>query len=280
MLEAIKRRDVSGTTKEDLRSTYKALLLAGVFGVATVVPYIKAEAARIINERCISGSCKNGRGVVKLESDSGDVYISNSFYDRNGRASGCNTHITKNGNPRWNGPYDDGDRDTVDTKARCGVKQGTLYADDHTESAPHYERGQWKDGKRHGNITRVTVFPNKYEVWKNDVYQGYWTGDGHGSGRMITAEDERRYKREEEGREQRRRAAERENRRNDTSSSQSYEWIDYNTGQYQCNGRPMPYQMDFCDKNSNIYNTDWCASEVAKVCGGYGAHLLTTQTAY
>ena len=58
-----------------------------------------------------------------------------------------------------------------------------------------------------------------------------------------------------------------DNQGSSTNATQTYDWIDYNTGQYECKGRGIPYQMDFCNRHSDIYNTSWCASEVAKICG-------------
>ncbi|MBF0433576.1 MAG: hypothetical protein HQK83_20020 [Fibrobacteria bacterium] len=138
---------------------------------------------------------------MKVVAGNSIYIIEGDFGNKRFLLDGCNTRIIKNGKILYEGPYHEGNRDTVDMKDRCGTITGTKYYPDHSNSYPHYDRGEWKDGKKHGNITRVKGSYTGYEVWKNNVYRGHWSGlagkVGHGVGYFISKEDSERYARED-----------------------------------------------------------------------------------
>ena len=234
----------------------KLLVLAALCGLAYQLTEVR-EAVADVTHICLNGgSCERSNGVLKMIHGNNTYIISGSF-GRKFALDGCDNHITKNGNPKYDGPYDDGKRDTVDMEGRCGKILGTKYYDDHTAKSPHYDKGEWKDGKKHGNITLVIGEKREYEVWKDDVYQGFWSGSGHGEGLYITAEEQRMYKRQIAAeRKTRREAAARRSRKNKpASTSTNYEWIDKKSGEYKCRDVAVTHRMDFCNSMFKFFVT-------------------------
>ena len=263
---------VSGSEKDssDKRLGYKALVFTVIGGLAFVGPEIKEAVGKIIDITCIknSGGCKNSAGKRQFLSDTGDTYIVDSdYFDNKSLAHSCEVSITKNGRYTYVGPMDHGKEDTVDMETRCGKIFGTKYYPDHTDSSPHYDRGEWKDGKKHGKIIAVRGSRKTEEKWENGKRIGIWAGTG-GLRSFMTEADIERYRKEREYREaqEREKAERRARERQSNTSFLSYDW-NRHTGEFTCNG-VHTQQNNLCREGSYSWSgADYCRQIMKITCG-------------
>ena len=245
----------------------RMLLVPVICGLSVYLNQTK-EAVAGVTEICLNGgSCERSKGVLKMVRGSNTYILSGSF-GRKFILDGCDNRITKNGAPKYDGPYDDGRRDTVDMESRCGKILGTKYYDDHTDEDPHKDVGEWKDGKKHGNVARYSDGTVRYTRWENDVYKGSWLGGGFNQGRFRTAEDLRQEEREQDARRKREAAKRTRNSRqqNNTSYSQHYDWIDFASGKFRCKDS-YESQLDSCSRSKAVlFSTEHCRAEINRVC--------------
>ena len=227
-MEKLKTGADSLCSRDFIKKAVFRVLLGGL-----VIGGVQEASARITRTECTpTGSrikkeiCQNERGHARWYDSTGVVFDLNSYFGNGGGAEDCDVKITMDHNPRWNGPYNERGRDTYtsrdpETGRQC-TKEGTFYYPDHTDSSPHYDRGEWKDGKKHGKITSVRGNIITHDVYDNDRFIGRWvSGQGHGKGGFRTAEELRQIV---EARDARiaaddRRRAERARRRSNTSTS-------------------------------------------------------------
>ena len=137
---------------------YKALSIAVLCGLTYLISDAKDAVAQVIEHGCIKkNGCRSGHGTYLMVLADGTSFTIEGRFNQKGVYHGCNTYIEKNGRPRWKGPGDNGEMDTVDMASRCDNKLGVFYYDDHTDERPHYDKGEWKDGRNMTGAQTMTI---------------------------------------------------------------------------------------------------------------------------
>jgi hypothetical protein len=262
-------------SSDKLKTRFKALVFAVISGCVVYAAEIQDAIAEFIKSECISGTCVNGYGVKRIQMGNGDILIARTWSNRDGYSDECHLDLDKNGHPLYNGPSHDGWYDTQKSRSpetgEICTNLGTKYYDDHTDESPHKDVGEWKDGKKHGNVARYNNGVVRYGKYRNDEFLGRWSGDGFHQGHFITVEEIRQNAREQETKAKQRSddILERATRNSPVSVSQTknYDWIDTNTGKYKCSDIALDHKTDFCKEGSELwYGMQRCKVQVDNVC--------------
>ena len=224
-------------SKKELRF----IILAGVMSVLGIVPRAEAEGERYTKTgetdkyrwECLSRSCINRtKARMRFVFDDGRVYEYEGGFNEKGQRHGCQSTSKKNGRVYYKGPWHDDKRDT-----RACDNEGAFYY-----SSGNVYVGGWRESKEHG--------PGLYTLASGARYQQEWR-----YGKNIATDqihDSRPTGGSQNG--------------NSSTSSKNYSWIDYNTGEFSCNG-VNKQQNNRCKENGYTWlGVDACKEAVRSVC--------------